>query len=376
MKSVLAFFVVCSCLVLTSCLQKPVSSAIIQIVQNFYENRSQEFDIIFCGNGSYNLNEIVDEVGKEISLPYKVIAWNVTSRYFGKDFLVHLNRSVVFVFDTWVTYFKFYLSTMLNNVYSKDFYFLVYVDEFLSNERAATDFSLLVKFFHYQSFLLRSIDGLLSLSTWITFQQPHCRIWKLIELNRFSDKLKKWSTETFFVEKFDTFNGCKLTVSAPYPQTNILQIDFNEQGNLTNVRGYGHVFNHEISKSLNYSYVYLPFDLRRNNSLIAFDFAIKAESFRRIQFGNYGLNQRIKYEYPFVTDRYTTIDEIILISRFEPYSQFEKIFIPFEIEIWHWLIVVMSIAVFVIRVLKSFASERVRAFVIGSKVQSPMLNFM
>lgn len=231
-------------------------------------------------------------------------------------------------------------------------------------------------YFQYQSFLNQSADGSLSLATWITFQQPNCRKWKLIEINRFSNRLRKWTTPEYFVEKFDNFNGCELSVRAPYPQTNVLQIEFNNQGNLTNIRGYGPVFNHEISKSLNYSYVYKPFDLKRKENITKCDFEIKAESFRRINLRT-PLDTFIeKFVHPFVTDRFTTIDEIIIISRFETFSQFEKIFLPFEIEIWHWLIAVMSIASFVICILKTFASEKVKKFVFGTVVQSPMLNLM
>lgn len=76
MKSILTVFVFCFCVVLTNCSQKPVSSAITQIVQQFFENRSQEFDIITCGPEWESLNEIVDEIGKGTSLPYRVLAWS------------------------------------------------------------------------------------------------------------------------------------------------------------------------------------------------------------------------------------------------------------------------------------------------------------
>jgi hypothetical protein len=94
------------------------------------------------------------------------------------------------------------------------------------------------------------------------------------------------------------------------------------------------------------------------------DFEIHLNSLRYLQ---------MHFKGYIMTAPVTAMDEIILISRSAPYTQFDKIFMPFEIEVWHWLIGTLTFFVVAICILK-LTPKFVQEFVFGSRVWTPLLN--
>jgi hypothetical protein len=66
---------------------------------------------------------------------------------------------------------------------------------------------------------------------------------------------------------------------------------------------------------------------------------------------------------------------VFLVSRYAPYSYLEKALMPFDSEIWYWLIGFMVVGLLVIIVV-SFMSNTVQNFVFGLNVRAPMLNLV
>jgi hypothetical protein len=65
----------------------------------------------------------------------------------------------------------------------------------------------------------------------------------------------------------------------------------------------------------------------------------------------------------------------IVVSRSSSFSGFEKVFLPFEHDVWVCLTVTMAIGALTIFILK-MASKKVQDFFFGSKVTTPFLCFM
>jgi ABC-type methionine transport system permease subunit len=82
-----------------------------------------------------------------------------------------------------------------------------------------------------------------------------------------------------------------------------------------------------------------------------------------------------KQSYIASTFTFFVVDHIFLVSRSEPYSFLEKALMPFDSEIWYWLIGFLAFGVLVI-VVVSFMSQKVQNFVFGLKVRAPMLNLV
>jgi hypothetical protein len=68
-------------------------------------------------------------------------------------------------------------------------------------------------------------------------------------------------------------------------------------------------------------------------------------------------------------------DFIFFVSRSAPYSFLEKALMPFDSEIWYWLVGFVAIGILVI-VVVTFMSQKVQNFIFGLRVRAPMLNLM
>jgi hypothetical protein len=76
-----------------------------------------------------------------------------------------------------------------------------------------------------------------------------------------------------------------------------------------------------------------------------------------------------------MTQRITTEDIFFVISRSAPLSIAQKALLPFDDEVWHWLIGSLTVGVVVILAV-SVMKQNIRNFVIGSRIKSPIVNMM
>lgn len=365
MKKHFWFFLISSFVIRLKFSEASVATSMSQIITNFYDNQKENIEIVILGKETEKLSEIVNDVVKTT----KTIS---TIRKVGENRMI-LNQSAVLLFDSLKSYQDFHNKSVLGNVYPREFNILVYIDNFDSQHmsRLITKDPLETSsMFRHQSFLVHKNDELeLSLITFVTFQQPNCRDWKVIEINQFSKNSGKWKSHEFFMEKFENFNGCELVIVAPYPQPPTLIVDFDHE-NGTNIWGYGVTFNEQISKNLNYKYIFNPHNLFTNekvNTTLNTDFYIYSASIRRLFAED--TNNRV------TTGRFTTTDTIIFVSRSVIYSQFDKIFLPFDAEVWYLLLATIASAVVLIFAMR-FSPIKIRNFVLGKNVQTPLLNLM
>jgi hypothetical protein len=207
-------------------------------------------------------------------------------------------------------------------------------------------------------------------------QQPNCNQITSKLVNRFRVNSRTWTNDTFFIDKSSNFNGCQFVVKVFHPSLPAVNVTFDANGTLPTVTGYGPKLIEEISRSLNFSFIYNPHTMVKDSEgnyigniyrNLNCDFDIIPSSMRRIS--------AVKARNFITTHFFTTVDEIILISRYAPYSMFEKIFMPFEGEVWIWLGLSLLISVLVILVLAK-SPKFIRDFVVGWKVQGPLMNLM
>jgi hypothetical protein len=243
--------------------------------------------------------------------------------------------------------------------------FFVYIDKFRGKPSLKFLYQhnhfLPSTLFRHENFLYFDSDDSMRLITFVAFQPTSCLGWKDVEINRFIRRERP--SEGKFVEKFKTFNGCPLKIKMPVPQPKFLGYDYSTK----RYTGYAVVFNEIISKSLNYTsdFIYYNQDQNKTDAKLE-DFELHADSMRKIKARNSSL---------YTTSRYTTVDEIFLIARPHPYTQFEKVFLPFEDEVWWWLIATLSVALVVITLVK-ILSKQFKEFVFGRNINTPIMNFM
>jgi hypothetical protein len=360
-----------------------IASAISQIVESVFANSIEGFDFMIVRDRMKNrkVDEIINKAAKKISIPHRERIGRIGN-------LREANRSAIFFYNSWETYTTFQYILKLNNKTPKDFYFIIVVGEPMNS---------LEKFFHdfpppssysqfYFNYFLVSDGKSLVLKTFERFKQPNCKAFREINVNRFSKSSLKWQTKRFSVRKNENFNGCKMNIAMPYTNNTdnknlALTAHLDSDGKFLRLSGYILRFNEVISKSLNYAYSYEPVKVIDTDAAFGIDY-LKELSFNdkisfRLDVSSHRKNQNNLRPSTFsLTQRYTTVDEIILISRFKPYSMYDKIFMPFEIEVWQWLVGTLLTLFLVSSLIVCFAPKHVRNFVFGTKVQSPLLNIM
>jgi hypothetical protein len=341
-----------------------IASALIESASKIFIEQSESFDLIIYGKRTQKLRDIANEVTKITKIDLMVIEVRKAEN------LMNVNRSAILLFETKPYYLYFHYRVTIDCPNPKNLNFLVFIENSRDQPTPMplSQHELLKqwRFFRYEFFLYFDFDDSLRLITFTTFQQPSCREWNIVELNRFTRG--KLANERRFIyknsiEKFQTFNGCRMRIKMPVPQVKVLDYDYTSNS----YHGYGLVFNEVISKSLNYTYDFIHFSQFINKTDdFTENFMIQTDSMQRIKARKSPL---------YTTHRFTTIDEIFLISRPHPYTQFEKVFMPFQKEVWWWLVATFSTAVLVICVVK-LLPKRFGVFFFGNKMNTPILNLM
>lgn len=174
-----SLFIVLSFCTSQFCCQKSlVTLAAGQAVHQFFANQSEGFDILVYGEKSHKMSEIVTEVMKVNVIPTKLIHLGKANESFT------ISRSLFLLFNKLKTYKKFHKNAKLGNKFLKSFQFLVYINE---NHEKASAQKALIKDEYY----LVETESSVKLTTFLTFQQPNCREWNEVEVNRFLNASKK-----------------------------------------------------------------------------------------------------------------------------------------------------------------------------------------
>lgn len=365
MKQLFWFFVAFQLLlVATSTFGKKtdlVAAAIAQVVRDYFMTRSEHFDFVVIGFETEKLRKIVSEVMKATKVIARVIHTEKSR--------MMIDQSAVLLFDSVESHQEFVAAKKLySNKYPKDFHFLVYIQGLKKLEQSFGAFRHGSYILHQDSKSKLSDDSL-KLVTYEFYKQPDCNEAYLTKINQFSRITRTWKKREYFIEKFNNFNGCELNIRVfNTPQAFDVKSYNNET--LKTIGGYGVTFNEQISRSLNYTYFYnVKMDNKKShNKTLIRDFDLNVNSLRMMKL----LDPKKKW---FSTEPFMAVDDIILISKALVYTQFEKIFLPFQIEVWHWMIATLVIAVLAIVVFK-LTPKLVQNFVFGSKVQTPILNLM
>ena len=132
--------------------------------------------------------------------------------------------------------------------------------------------------------------------------------------------------------------------------------------------------------NLRIKYLSLNYNLGSRNHFREsdYDILVYASCMRQVEalFKNgYLYNAFATFSPGFCLHPFSTIDVIFLVSQPALYTQFEKIFLPFQIEVWIWLMVSLAIGVLVIFLL-NFTSKHTQKFIFGLRVNTPALNLL
>jgi hypothetical protein len=222
MKSIFVFF----CLInFTICLRSDVnliSSAISQIIEKVYVDDLENFDFIVRGSKTQKLFDIVDQTRKISENPVKVI------KVIKSLLKIKIDQSAVLLFDS----FQSVLNIKQSLHDSRKKVITIYIEGLTRKTleiRAKSHLKLILANPQMRnSYFLINDGDFLTLITLVTFQQPNCREWEAIEVNRFSKAERKWKSGKFLLEKFMNYSGCEMIVSTPVNSPPMSKLKFRD----------------------------------------------------------------------------------------------------------------------------------------------------
>lgn len=134
---------------------------------------------------------------------------------------------------------------------------------------------------------------------------------------------------------------------------------------LNEVFGYEASINEVISKFLNYKLIFNPYNKNTNefyDENISFDFVIRTGLVR-------AQDQNDMHMTLMSTQAFTVKNQIILIPKSRKVYQFEKLFMPFEMDVWIWLMAMYFIATLVIFIF-NFLPKKSSTFCVWSECEN------
>lgn len=361
-----------------------IATAIGQIVNKVGINQLIGFQSVIFGSYAKKkrFEKVTNYFGKFVDIPL------VNNKTEFVQNITLIDRSSILFYSSLDDYEESMNFTRLVTQHQSNLYFLTFIDDqrrmYAFLKRYKDQFVKSPRFF--REYFIEFNRSAIILVTYELFKQPACNVYEKVVVNEFSIVDQKWTSENFTVEKFEDLNQCEVVIDAIYPQNLATQVSFDESQEPKAIQGYANKFNEIISKNLNFSFIFNPAQtkieinvkedclnrtLKRYNESEGMLTTLQYEvsSFRKI---SRECNGR---EFT-VTKGFTKVEEIILISRYSPYTMLDKVFLPFDGEVWFWLLGLLIFMTVVCAFFIYFTPRVVNDFVFGVNVNTPILNMM
>lgn len=342
-----------------------------QIIQEYYVKHQERFDILVAGKG---FKSLVTSITKKVNAPYKLIQVDVK-----KMKKIKLSHSAVVLVDTLTTLDTLFNETNLK-VLTRDAHFLVYIRSEEYQNRRKFELIYRPETSYQFCFLFEMPNKSLALLTWQMFFHPLCNLCRrTVEVNRMSVKKKVWNRSVFFPNRFDDFHGCVFPVTAYLNMPPLMHFKRSSRSLTHYDDGHGVLIRmHEtIAKHLNFRFVYkvVKHDAETYDNVL-----LSNKIMKRFENGFSISPLALHFLYDdsesiILTHPIGTRVDLFVIPLGELYTPFEKMFLPFDFDVWVWMIVTFSTGIVTILVVK-LLPEHVRHFVFGKNVKSPLMNMM
>lgn len=333
----------------------PLSKAFVNITRKLSEyNR---YAVITKSSDSEMLDSVIMKALKNESFAIAVAKAN-DGRY-------QLGDSAILTFDSVNSLKEFNTNVVLTNKYAKPLQFFVHcksatVEEIASLEERST-------ILQFQYFIVENTTTI-RLMTFVYYTPTTCKQLTLIEVNSFNKKYMKWISDKFHIEKFTNFFGCTLSVPIPmnYPVTMHTVIRNSEGRLIFWFYGYNVELTETLGRHLNMKLAFNPMD---GNAKLYYD---AKPDFRIDVFDNELFYQNYINK-TFMLQPHIFTDMRVAVPPGADYSAYEKLVLPFELEVWAWIGVTFMISFLTIFIVYRF-SAKVRNFIFGRNVSTPSMN--
>jgi hypothetical protein len=358
-----------------------ISTAIADVCEEFFIKKSIKFDVILYGESTGHLNDIFDRLLDKVVSRSLITVSNVQDITLWHH---KLNKSALIFCGSEFYLNEFSTSTKLSNTFPEDFIILTFYKNIadvmwqhisMTNSQYTGDKTSVVS---HQYYLGNSKHGEFVLMVSVDhFGEKLCNNPQTLVINKFNKFTGNWNKPLEFYEKFSNFYGCPLAVVdnfGPYLYLNQRSKEISE------------CFVTEYQRC-----VELLVHLAETVGLQGFSVDIFSMLGTALNFTPIFSFMVVKWplNVPKVSIYVSTYDQILkgyaptslnYVNTFvmaatprEFYSNYEKMWLPFDKTTW-MLLMITFLAAFVVTVGQRFAPKFVRNSITGSNVTSPTLN--
>lgn len=322
-----------------------------EIIEKHYVKNSINFNILAFGQSKLYFDALITYITRNLDSKVSI---GITQAPILPDGPILIEDSSILIFDSLKTHLEFNNKASLINKYSKRLNFLV----IYATPPTKISINIWKDILQYQTILFTNSKES-RLYVILKYSERYCNSPQIFEINRFSTESLTWKMPDFFPPVSD-FHKCKISVGfldrrQPFSEWKVL-----DNGPLT-YEGLGFDILGVLSKSLNFE-ILLNF---RSTITGEYFYPFKPDlfqifaGFQELRFANSIL---------FLSESIDSDDFTFIIPRGEPYTPFEKLYLPFDEETWMWFCIFMVIGIATIFVLR-FLPTRFQQFVIGERVR-------
>lgn len=312
-----------------------VSSAIDGVLREFFAVNSPKIDVVYASDNKNSDSEnLIGNIlkNKDDTLTFKL------TKHKNFNLTLKLNTSSIVVFDSVESFRKICnLIEWQTNPIKRHQHLVHIQDASLSDlERIQDGFSIDTVNFLMSGMLetFSEKEKSIELVSSFMFTPQACRKNQYKTINKFDISLRKWESSNFYPNKYRNFHQCQIKAEC-----------------------YLHDTMEIFSKLVNATLILNP-----ENQTVDFNVLHKRLNYMATN------DTAVGYTFMFSTIAF-------LIPPGELYTALEKMFLPFEIEVWFAIIATVSIGLAVIQVI-NFCDEKVQHFVFGRNVTNPTMNMI
>ncbi|KAG5668909.1 hypothetical protein PVAND_016822 [Polypedilum vanderplanki] len=364
---------------------KSISTAIKDVIQKFYIENKINFDFIIYGNSSKHISALADEVIKNVGLNTKtsytktslikitdIENWNhelsQSAIIFVKTIenLIHLQKNT-----SDLEIYKDQPSKLINTKI-EDFKFLVYIEEMQTIEELM---NILEKFrvpkklreseMRFFEYFITHDENFVNLSANLLFSEDNCYHFTPTVLNTFDIKSQKWYKNLENFDHFSNFNECMLSFdvirSYLWYHTQINEHEFEYNGLLYELLKI-------TSEILNFTTHYICYD-PFERKVVHRQVKPKNHLIDRVQI-SFGFT---KNSYYLFCTPYKNVIFYFLVTKNDLYTNYEKLFFPFDDTTWIYLSITFALTFVIIFILQR-CPQWIKIIFFGTGVRSPAYN--
>lgn len=354
---------------------EPLAAAIHSILLKFFIEKSIKFDVIIFGTQSKTYNDIIDEVLRLTNGSSNVIIKNYP---FLASRKLYLQNSALIIIKNFQSFKNCMETFELGNLYPKEIKFLIYMTGYSLNLPGIKTYTSDKTIFLSHVYYVFETPSTIVLTTYENFLANNCNNAVKI-VNYFSRATLKWTYGLDVFHKFRNFNECPLQliesygIPMNYPAYNREILECFRNGIEKCALLLISIHQRNLPVGL-FPEILKMMSLKSNfTPLLTLGKFEKVRNFHNYKFPLFQIEFAPPYLNYFQSSYLLDTYYLILLTPSEYYTNYEKLWLPFDETTWMFLLLTFVIAFNVIFILK-FIPESLRLSFYGGPVESPALN--